>query len=572
MTASSEMDTKQALRVVLGLVRLFGELAVLVSALLCTAFTTVASGTLLVFVLASPDAAGHSSSVKLAIKALAFGIISVLILLRLRWLRPYLRRMPYPEVTLILPEHPARRFLLLGVLGAGVLAALNVSDYPRAEPDEVHHLIVARNLALHGEYASGHPDAGFLRFDAYDSVGPTVIVPVAGALRLCGVDLLPARLVMAGFYVALLLAAYALFLPLFDGVKSVFAVLFLSTALGTLYLGRTLYGEIPALLFITLGLLSWRQALRREGGYLWLGLSGTLLGLAIITKMFAVFVLWAVFAACVYDRLTFRRIRLVHLWLPGVSTALVLGVWMAIQGAYQTVDAGVASGQLAMYQHNLMFGLGSAPRTLGWLYRHGAMTAVSAFGMLVAGGWVFYRRYDPVMVVLYLFGVFVAYWWIFFTTGNLPRYLWYALAISASFAGPVVGMALSGSVRKRDGRWRVRPLRLFAAIALCAPFAINLGHELASVLSRNDMQDERALGDYVSALPRDTEIVTTYYPAARTMNFLAGRNVARIPETKEDVENHSVVIVDTVSQRALVDMLGANRRIGRYAVYEYGAR
>ncbi|MBX7256655.1 MAG: glycosyltransferase family 39 protein [Candidatus Hydrogenedentes bacterium] len=568
MTASTEMDTKQAIRVVLGLVRLFGELAVLVSALLCTAFTSVASGTLLAFFLVSPEASNSPSLLKLGIKSVAFGVLSLLLALRLRWLSPHLSRIPYPKVTLKEPERPALPYLCVVVAAVGLFTVLNLSDYPRAEPDEMHHLIVARNLAVYGEYASGHPDSGFVRFDSYDSVGPTVILPVAGALKAAGIALLPARIVIVAFYIVMLMALYSMFLPLFDGRGAILGILFLSGALGTSYLARTLYGEIPALLFLVCGLLCWRRALVSRGRYASMLASGLFLGFAVITKMFAVFVVWAVLAAYLYDRLTFRRIQLVHLLLPAIAAGSLVLVWWGIQSRYQTVAEGVATGQLAVYQHNLMFGLGSVSNTLGWLFRHGAIVLVSASCMAVAGFYVFYHRYDPSVVVLWMFAVFVAFWWVFFTSGNIPRYVWYALALSASFVGPVVGMAISGAIRKRDGRWRMRPLRVFTVACLCVPFVMNMGQAFTAALSHDDMQADRALSEYVKSLPHDAEVATTFYPVERTLNFFADRHVTRISATREAVESHPCVILDAVSQRDLVDLLGATKRIERYAVYE----
>ncbi|MFA6243384.1 MAG: glycosyltransferase family 39 protein [Candidatus Hydrogenedentales bacterium] len=568
MPAASNLEAKEALRILLGLVRLFGELTLLVSGVLCAGFTSVASGTLLVYFLTSSDSWDGVFLLKLAVKATAFGGVTLLLALRLRWLRPYLRRAPYSDETLKNPSESSPLFLSIVLALAAGIAMLHLGDYPKAEPDEMHHLIVAKNLALHGEYASGHPDAGFVRFDSYDSVGPTVIAPVAGALRVFGVELVPARMIMAGFFIALLAVLYALFLPVAGGRGAVMGCAFVSTALGTLYLAKTLYGEIPALLFLCCGLLCWRRAMRGTGGAPWLLFAGVWFGLAVVTKTFMVFALWAFFAAWLYDRLSFRRIRVVHMLLPACCAGAVVAVWWVIQSAFQTVPEGVTTGQLAMYQHNLMFGLDSVPRTLGWLFRHGAMISVSALGMLIAGVWVFYRRYDPAVVVLWMFAIFVGYWWVFFTTGNIPRYVWYALAISAWCVGPVVAIALRGAVRKRDGHWRVRPLRLFLATCMCVPFGMNLSYEFTAALGHDDMRDDRLLCELVKALPADVDIASTFYPVERTLNFFTGRHVARIAETKEAVQGRALVVLDAESQGALVGELGPTRRIGRYAVFE----
>lgn len=93
------------------------------------------------------------------------------------------------------------------LIGAGLLAVLvctlflpRLDVYPWAAPDEVHHLTVAKNIAVHGAYASGHPDRGLDYFDTYDSVGGPVLLPVAGAFTVFGAGLGVARGVMVLFF------------------------------------------------------------------------------------------------------------------------------------------------------------------------------------------------------------------------------------------------------------------------------------------------------------------------------------------------------------------------------------
>ena len=97
------------------------------------------------------------------------------------------------------------------------LAALvllpRLAAYPWAAPDEVHHLGVAKNLAVHNAYASGSPEQGFHYFDPYDSVGPAVLAPVAGAFKLFGVSVGGARVVVACFFLALCAGLFLLAAP-----------------------------------------------------------------------------------------------------------------------------------------------------------------------------------------------------------------------------------------------------------------------------------------------------------------------------------------------------------------------
>lgn len=57
----------------------------------------------------------------------------------------------------------------------------HLDDWPRAEPDETHHLIVEKNVVELGRYASGKAAVGYRDFDPFDSVGPEGILPAAAS-------------------------------------------------------------------------------------------------------------------------------------------------------------------------------------------------------------------------------------------------------------------------------------------------------------------------------------------------------------------------------------------------------
>ena len=78
------------------------------------------------------------------------------------------------------------------------LAFYDLEYFPPTWFDEGVHLLVAQTLALEGKYRFG------------PAVGPTVFFPIAAAFRLAGVELLPARAVMAGYLLLCVAAFYAL--------------------------------------------------------------------------------------------------------------------------------------------------------------------------------------------------------------------------------------------------------------------------------------------------------------------------------------------------------------------------
>ncbi|GMV90715.1 MAG: hypothetical protein AMXMBFR82_04930 [Candidatus Hydrogenedentota bacterium] len=536
-----------------------------ITTFICSGFTSVSSFALWIAFLAWDDPNEPHFMMKLFVKGLLFGFLALVSLRWLRIQRGVWNSIHDPGETAAFTVEMRQAWAAAACLPLIALVAIPyLGTYPHIEPDESHHLIVARNLSEFGVYGSGHPQAGFEWFDDYDSVGPPVIVPVAIALRLGDTDLFSGRLIMALYFVALCVAFYGIVLPLFGAPAGIAAMLLATAALGSAYLARSLYGEVPALFFLVLGLLLWRESLNGRFVFLNAILAGCCFGFMILTKYFAVFAFWAFLGVLVYDRLTFRKLKLIHLLVPAVCASAILIGWLAIQNAYRPEGSDVTAGHLSMYKHNLMFGFDPLPRTLGFLLRHGVTVLVSIAAMIAAAPVVFYRRYDPAAAVLFFFAPFIAYWWVFFTTGNIPRYLWYAIIIVAVFTGPLAWMLLRGA--RNSGKQTTRIACTVLAIPVLAPYVFNACAELSGIYRRNDMADEYALTHYVETLPAQQELSTTFYPIERTLNFLAGRHVKRIPAQSEAVAKAPLVIVDAASQEMLLNSVDTVERFGRYAV------
>ena len=197
---------------------------------------------------------GGRPAFRLAVKSALFTALALLALWRPVRTRP--RVTPDAPVT---ETRPSSRQGWAWLGGALALAALMVLPrlyaYPHAEPDEIHHLIVARNLAVHGVYATGHPAIGFEKFDDYDSVGPPVILPIAAVFKMTGVSLAGARGVMALYSLVLCVALFVLLRPIIGARSAALGVVLMTFAFGSVYLARALYGEVPALFYITLALM-----------------------------------------------------------------------------------------------------------------------------------------------------------------------------------------------------------------------------------------------------------------------------------------------------------------------------
>ena len=164
------------------------------------------------------------------------------------------------------------------------LALYNLTDYPLTWFDEGSHLHVPKTLVRFGVYAD-YSSEGFRYYGPTLGVGPTVMLPIAGAFWFFGIGLLQARLVMALYLLAALYAIYRLGHVLGGSRLAWVAVVLLATSRGASVLmwGRQVLGEVPGLFFLAAGLWLWFARWERAG---WqrLVLVGLLLGLAIVTK------------------------------------------------------------------------------------------------------------------------------------------------------------------------------------------------------------------------------------------------------------------------------------------------
>ena len=465
-------------------------------------------------------------------------------------------------------------YVIPALMVAAALVFPRLGSYPWAAPDETHHLAVARNLATLGAYASGHAGGQLVPFDTYDSVGPPVLLPVAAVFRLFGVGLVAARAVMGVYFLLLCAGLYALLTPLLKGAKAALAVVFVIFSFGSVYLARTLYGEVPALAWMVLGLLAWRSALGKTYGVGWGLAAGIAFGLAVLCKSILLLSAFAFLAALVYDRLTFRRICAAHVIAPAAGLVLTLGVWWAVQTFSRHEVAVAAGGMLGIYKHNLMLGVRSAPRNLLQVLLHPLQTIPLMCFMLLCTNCLFRRRYDPPLIVLHFLAIFYAVWWVFFTPGTMPRYLWFSATIATISAAPyIAGLAKFLWAPVRPVHWRrgyyMRAISILVAFGLaaaaCLPPALRLVREARVVYALDEMHDDYAVSAWAAELPPDVAIAATW-PVSGTLNFLANKP-ARVLETLADpILPKEVYIIDTMTRPEMLGKRQPDLRFGRYAV------
>ena len=461
----------------------------------------------------------------------------------------------------------SRALCLVGLTVAAALVLPNLTRYPFPEPDEAHHLNVARNVAVHGAYASGRPESGFTYFDPYDSVGPAVILPVALCFRMAGVGILSARAAIAVSFLLLCGVAFFFMLPVYGTSGSLAAVLMLIGMPGSIYLARALYGEVPAFLFLLVGLMAWRMALRDggSGAAFWGVLSGAAVGGMLLAKAVFVLLIWPATGVILYDWMTFRRIRWVHIVAPGGGAGAIMLMWWASQHLLGESASGNVLGTLGLYAHYFMFGFHSVPVALGWLVRHPLLLAGGGGAM----GWslprLFGERYDPALALLFLSIPFFTYWWVFFTPGSIARYMWYPSVGAGLLIGPMcwemVRRAWSGG-----GAIPKRVLLATVVFLLVLPMTWETVRQVVWVSSHDDMRDLRMLAGYVEQLPKETSIAVTHWPLERTLDFLTDRPVARYSAKADGAEAYDIVIMNAFAEAPELSGYDRSETFGRYRV------
>ncbi|MCH7958508.1 MAG: glycosyltransferase family 39 protein [Candidatus Hydrogenedentes bacterium] len=534
----------------------------------CVVFAAVSSWILLGTLLAVdlPEESGFYG--RLLTKALVFTALGVVCALRLR---RSARLFSADESTVLSHPPRIRRPMLLLFVVLAMVAALvfpNLDVFPWTGPDELHHLIVSRNLAEHAVYASGHTDSEFRYFDAYDSVGAPLIAPAAGLFRIYGTDYVVARVLMGCSYLVLCVLIFICFRSSFGDLAALFAVVMTTLSFGSIYLARAYYGEVPAMMFFMGGLLLWRHSIQGPDRRAIAFFAGACFGLAVLTKSFMLLAAFAFAIVFIYDRLTYRRIALQGVLITASGLLVTLAAWYAIEYRYRHLIAEDAS-VIVHYRHYLMFGLYSVGTAARWFLERPALTLIGAIAFTWVAPRIARHRYDPAMLVLLLMAVLFLFWWVFYTPARIPRYLWYTCAIGGMFSGVVLSEALSRAMRKPAST-----MHRVAAAAL-AGFVVAGGlwqaaPDIARVYAHNQMTDELGLAEFLRDSPPETTIATTYWGAARAMNFLADRSIPVFDDPREALREFDLVIMDSLTQTIPPELLSEEEHIGRYVILRGG--
>ncbi|HEX5165522.1 MAG TPA: hypothetical protein VFV93_09015 [Thermomicrobiales bacterium] len=224
-----------------------------------------------------------------------------------------------------------RVVVALGFVGVLLLATWNLGRYPIISGwDEGIYLEFASNLANHGAYASN--EAGtFNHLTPVGGTGPTIILPVAAAISIGDGDLAVARLPMALFLIFMVVSA-CLLARTIGATGAALAVIPLILTAGyksidTLWLGRQVLADVPALALMLFGLWCWIRSW--SGGWRWLISASMFLGLSVVTKNQMILALGlALVVVAIVDRLYYRQLQWRHSIVPVISVGGCYLLWV----------------------------------------------------------------------------------------------------------------------------------------------------------------------------------------------------------------------------------------------------
>lgn len=228
------------------------------------------------------------------------------------------------------------KIILLGfIVGLPILVFYNLGINPRPWHDEGAYLGLARTLAEDGVYANRNSD-GYQTFGAVQSIGPTVVVPVALVYRLLGVSLFNGRIVVAIYTLVALLLFFLVGRRLFDRWTAIVGIVFLlsAPAVRILIYGREVLGEVPGLAFFLAGWLFLERSLNNKRLW-WAGLAGLLFGATIITKSQYILMIPATLGiVAILDLIYYRQKAWVNLVIAVLLAIACAFAWQAWQMNY----------------------------------------------------------------------------------------------------------------------------------------------------------------------------------------------------------------------------------------------
>ena len=232
-------------------------------------------------------------------------------------------------------------WIILVILVAGItfLAFYNLDINPRPWHDEGAAMTVAKTLANDGVYAVKNSD-GYQTFGPIQSIGPTVLLPVALCFKVLGVGLFQGRVVAAVYLIVALLLFYIIGFQLFNKYAALISIFFLlsSPGAGILLFGREVLGDIPALACFLGGWLIWSKGVITQKSWFHL-ISGLLFGAAMVTKsQYILMGFGSIFLIVLLDLFYYKQGVYKYLIIIGIISFTCVAGWWIWQAAYFGLD------------------------------------------------------------------------------------------------------------------------------------------------------------------------------------------------------------------------------------------
>ena len=384
--------------------------------------------------------------------------------------------------------------------------------YPQPWFDEGIHLLLAKQLAS----GQGYP------FDT--TLGPTIILPVSLSMRIAGIYLLPARIIMSIYLGACIFVFYKLTAFLCCIKTAIIASFFLviSPGVDLLYLGRQMLGEVPALFYFLAATILFFKTLKNENkryNTIISVLVGILFSLSILSKYQLLILLPAWLLYWLINILYYKKHKNLSFFIPFLTMLSITTIWLLFvnqhvpKNAEQTtqfLSRGILNFSFTQFKESIKF-LISKEMFWGW-YLPGFLLAfiksVKKSQEGVFWGW--------------LFTISLAWliWFVLFSV-SWPRYAFLISALGSIFVTEIFSELTNGFSfpHKKDIQSLLKGKinnGLIINIIILAFLAINLGFETLSqtkliLISGNN--ESYQISEYVKKHTPENTIIETYEPA-----------------------------------------------------------
>jgi 4-amino-4-deoxy-L-arabinose transferase-like glycosyltransferase len=475
------------------------------------------------------------------------------------------------------PMTPPRRDRVTLAAGTGLLLVTALAIFfARAAAfnhDEFFFLEAAKNLALHGKYATVWNGQSIL-FDPYISTGPTVVAPIAVTFRVWRPGYFVARLVMVAFFVALFLLLYRVALALEGRAVALVACAFVLCVPLVFFMGLHVLGEFPAVVLFLAGvhfLLQAEHSLARTPCYL---LAGLFLGLAALTKL--IFLLGVAALGALAVLVAVRDRRRAFAICGGVVVGLaVLAGWEFVQlavvgpGPYRELkqdfyhmfaqEAGVKAWLGAA--NSIGYAFGSAHvnfmtlNDAGWGVSFVTLLLITVVAVELSRR-VKVRRHTAVHVFLGLFlGSYIL--WFFFATHEpfyrlfIPAYLVAGIYPAAALVEIAAALKRPIGVRRKFALGSVGGV--LVVVVFIAPFVGNGVQLVKTYLEQPVLRNVRLIAILQEKVPADARIgYWGWWRAPEVSFFLPNQFIdISVPSQRRGLVPDRDFIFATATQRRL---------------------